>query len=331
MSDTSRDVPDHTGVFDPGSDEYGPGATDDEAVPGVWATDMGEALGPRRVDRKKKAPSVEGQPWVVRTADATEMPAKARMATFWPLLRMYSMRQIQLRYRQSLLGLSWTVLQPVAIMAIYGFIFTTFLEVDGGGLPYLSVAWAGLTVWMYVQASVQMGTVALQADSWLLGRVWFPREIIPLAPVVAGMVDLLAAAAILVVIVIAQGIGLSYHLVAVPYVFLILLVWCAAISVFCATVTIFLRDMATIVGLGLRLLFIATPVMYPEATVPVELRWVNAVNPFAVVVNNTRATVLSHQWPNWELLAVHLVVGGAFLAGALWYLSAVERRMVDVA
>lgn len=299
-------------------------------MPGIWATDTGEGFGPRRPSKARTVGKANDQPWVVRTADATVMPTKDRLRSSLPLLRMYAMRQVQLRYRQSILGLAWTVVQPVAIMAIYGTIFIAFFEVTGGGLPYLSVAWAGLTVWMYVQAAVQMGTVSLQNDAWLLGRVWFPREIIPLAPVLAGLVDLAVAGAILMVIVLIQGVGLSIHLVVLPLIILVLVVWSAAISVFCSAITIFLRDMATIVSLGLRLLFIATPVMYSEATVPEEYRWVNAVNPFAVVVNNVRATVLSHVWPNWEILAVHLAIGSVLLAGALWYLRAVERRMVDV-
>lgn len=298
---------------------------------GVWEASSREGFGPLERTRRARVTPPSEHPWVVRTADTTIMPAKHRLRSSLPLLRMYSARQVQLRYRQSILGLAWTVVQPVAIMAIYGFIFSAFLEVDGGGLPYLSMAWTGLTIWMFVQAALQMGTVSLQNDSWLLGRVWFPREIIPLAPVVAGLIDLLAAAAILIVIVIVQGVGISIHAVSLVLPLLVLVVWGAAISVFCATVTIFLRDMATIVGLGLRLLFIATPVMYPEKAVPEHLRWINAVNPFGAVVTNTRASLLSHVWPNWELLGFHLVIGSAFLAGALWYLRSVERRMVDVA
>src|SRR5690606_18322391 len=173
--------------------------------PGVRAAPCQEGVGPLPRSKTHRVAPVAGQPWVVGMADSTRMPTRTRLLTSWPLLRMYAARQVQLRYRQSMLGLAWTVVQPVAIMAIYGFIFSVFLDVDGGGLPYLSVAWTGLTVWMFVQASIQMGTVSLQNDAWLLGRVWFPREVIPLAPVMAGLIDLAVAAAILVVIVIVQG------------------------------------------------------------------------------------------------------------------------------
>lgn len=306
----------------------------DEASP-FRSQPMFAPLGPPVKDRLGAGPrtadhDAASHDWVVRTADSDQMSTRTRLVTSWPLLKMYAVRQVRLRYSQSVLGFSWTFVQPIAIMAIYGFVFTQFLEVDGGGQPYLAVAWTGLTVWMYVQATIQQGTVALRNDAWLLGRVWFPREIIPLAPVLGGLIDLGVAAAILVGIVLVQGVGLSYHLIALPYVLLVLLAWVAALSLLTATITIFFRDMATIVSLGLRLAFIASPVMYPAKFIPKEFGWVTAANPFAQVIENTRAIVLAHTWPNWDLLALHGALGVGLLALSLWYLRAVERRMVDV-
>lgn len=268
--------------------------------------------------------------WVTRTATGVQMRASTRLSTSWPLLRMYAIRQVQLRYRQSALGLSWTLVQPIVIMAIYGFIFTQFFDVGGGDFPYLSMAWTGLTVWMFVQVSIQMGTISLLNDAYMLGRVWFPREIIPLAPVVAGLVDLAAAAVILLPLVMIQGIGFSVHVLVVPLLLYVLLVWVAAIALIGATITIFFRDMATMIALLLRMLFIATPVMYDASVVPTQFGWVLAVNPFAVVVNNLRNIVLAHVWPNWDLLALHGAVGTALFLLGLKYLRAVERRMVDI-
>lgn len=274
--------------------------------------------------------SASSHDWIIRTPDGDQMRASVRVSTSWPLLRMYAVRQVQLRYRQSALGLSWTLVQPIAIMAIYGFIFTQFFEVDGGDAPYLSMAWTGLTIWAFVQVTLQTGTVSLLNDAYMLSRVWFPREIIPLAPVVAGLVDLAAAAAILVPIVIIQGVGFSINVLALPLILYVLLVWVTASCLLASTITIFFRDMATIVGLGLRLLFIATPVMYPASLVPPQFGWVLAANPFAVIVNNTRNVILAHVWPNWDLLALHAVVGTALVVVGLKYLRSVERRMVDI-
>lgn len=268
--------------------------------------------------------------WVVRTPSGVQMAASTRLATSWPLLRMYAVRQVRLRYRQSLLGLAWTVVQPVAIFAIYGFVFTRVLDVETHGQPYLLVAWSGLTVWMYVQASVQIGTVSLLNDAYMLGKVWFPREIVPLAPVVGGLIDLVIAAAVLVPVAITHEARLTPALLAIPLIFAVLLVWVAALSLITSTITIFFRDMATLVGLIIRLLFIATPVMYPAAVVPPELGWVTASNPFAVCIDNLRAILIGGVWPNWELLATHLVIGATLFVLGLRYLRSVELRMVDI-
>jgi lipopolysaccharide transport system permease protein len=269
--------------------------------------------------------------WVVRTSEADEMDTTTRLTTSWPLLRMYAVRQVQLRYRQSLLGVSWTLVQPVAIMAIYGFIFTRILDVSGEGIPYLSMAWSGLTVWMYVQATVQMGCVSLLNDAYMIGKVWFPREIIPLAPVVGGLVDLGTAAIVLVPILMVQGGSFGPELLALPFLLVVLLLWVSAISIFTATITIFLRDMATIIGLVMRLGFIATPVMYPASLATEQgLGWLISANPFAVVIDNLRAVAIAGVWPNWELLALHGVLGAGFFFLSLKYLRSVERRMVDV-
>lgn len=279
---------------------------------------------------RRRSHVAENSHWVIRTPDSDRIHAVNRVTGSWPLLVMYAKRQVQLRYRQSVLGLSWTLIQPIAIMAIYGFIFTRFLQVSGEGDPYLSMAWSGLTVWMYVQATVQSGTVALLNDAYMLGRVWFPREIIPLAPVVAGFIDLAMAAAVLVVVVAVQIGSVSISVITLPLILYVLVVWVAAICVLTSTITIFLRDVATMMGLVLRLMFIATPVMYPSAVVPPELGWVNVVNPFGVVINNLRAVILGLDWPNFTTLGIQAVAGTLLLLLSLWYLRSVERRMVDV-
>lgn len=322
--------------------EPGPGTTTDDTVTEAEAeaeaaptTTESPPETPRpssasRNGSKRKSHVAENSHWVIRTPDSDRIHAVNRVTGSWPLLVMYAKRQVQLRYRQSVLGLSWTLIQPIAIMAIYGFIFTRFLQVSGEGDPYLAMAWSGLTVWMYVQATVQSGTVALLNDAYMLGRVWFPREIIPLAPVVSGFIDLAMAAAVLVVVVAVQIGSVSIAVISLPLILYVLVVWVAAICVLTSTITIFLRDVATMMGLILRLMFIATPVMYPAAVVPPELGWVNVVNPFGVVINNLRAVILGLDWPNFTTLGIQAVAGTVLLLVSLWYLRSVERRMVDV-
>jgi lipopolysaccharide transport system permease protein len=314
--------------------EDGGGAAPDapatEEAP-LWGAEdeLVKGLDLRRRERQARH-SAASHRWIVRTPESDQLAASTRWATSWPLLKMWSVRQVQLRYRQSVLGLSWTIVQPVAIMAIYGFILTAFLDVSGDGLPYLSMAWAGLTVWQYVGGAVQQGTVSLRNDSWIVSKVWFPREIVPLAPVLASLIDLAAAAIILFALAIVQGVGITYTAIAFPVPIVVLMLWVAAACVFTGTITVFFRDMATIVALALRLAFIATPVMYTANLIPEQYRWVNAANPLTVVIEGVRRCVLGHTWPDWPLLAFHGAVGAVLLLLSLKYLRTVERRMIDV-
>jgi lipopolysaccharide transport system permease protein len=268
--------------------------------------------------------------WVIRTARREHISFATRWATAVPLLRIYARRRVRLRYRQSALGFTWAIAQPVAIVAIYWLVFTQFLSIDDGDLPYLSMAWSGLTVWSFTQAAVQASTTSFLEDAYLLGRVSFPREVIPLAPVAAGLVDLALATAILVVIAVAQGASIGPTVAFIPILGVILVVWVAAICIIVATLTVFLRDLAPVVALSLRLAFIATPVMYPSSLVPDNLAWILNINPFAVLIDALRDVLLVGVWPDFGLVAAHALAGTALLGVGFWYLRAVERRIVDV-
>lgn len=268
--------------------------------------------------------------WVIRTARREHIPFATRWATAVPLLRIYARRRVRLRYRQSALGFTWAIAQPVAIVAIYWLVFTRFLAIDDGDLPYLSMAWSGLTIWTFTQAAVQASTTSFLDDSYLLGRVAFPREVIPLAPVAAGLIDLALATAILVLIAIAQGASIGLTALFVPIIGMILVVWVAALCILVATLTVFLRDLTTVVALTIRVAFIATPVMYPSSLVPDDLAWILNINPFAVLISALRDVLLAGVWPNFGLVAAQGLAGTALLGVAFWYFRAVERRIVDV-
>ena len=295
----------------------------DHESPTVGHRGAGGAENVSPVDRTNKA-------WVIRTDRREHIPFATRWATAVPLLRIYARRRVHLRYRQSALGFTWAVVQPVAIVAIYWLVFTQFLDIDDGDVPYLSMAWSGLTIWTFTQGAIQASTTSFLDDSYLLGRVSFPREVIPLAPVAAGLIDLALAAAILMLIAVAQGASIGLTAVFIPIIGLILVVWVAAVCIIVATLTVFLRDLATVVALTLRLAFIATPVMYPASLVPDNLAWILNINPFAVLITVLRDVLLAGVWPNFGLVAAQALAGTALLGVGFWYLRVVERRIVDV-
>jgi len=254
----------------------------------------------------------------------------SRVRSELPLLRLWALRVFRTRYRQSALDLLWSVLSPVAVLLIYGFILTAAFDVTGDGIPYLSFAWAGLVVWTFFSTTVQSASVSVTTVADTITKVYFPREVIPLAEVGAGLIDLAIGLVILVALAIAQGITFSITVVAVVPVVLVLAAWTAAVSIFVATISVFLRDLRPAIGLVLRVGFIAMPIMYPVSSLPDGFKWTADVSTITVLAEALRSCMLEGDWPDWGLLLIHGLVAGLLLVGAVAYTRAIEHRMVDV-
>jgi lipopolysaccharide transport system permease protein len=248
-----------------------------------------------------------------------------------PLLAAWTKKEYNIRYRQSVLGLAWSVIQPLAILAIFGGIMSGVLHVSSDGLPYISFAWAGLVPWTFVSSVLGLSVQSLILAMPIAGKVYFPREVVPLAQVCAFAIDLAIGTAILVVIVLSQGVGLSWTIVALVLIDAVIAAWVGAFAVFAATVAVFIRDLRFVVPLLLQLLFIGTPIMYSATLFPHRFAWINNINPVAVAVTSTRRVVLLHTWPVWHVLLAQAVAALVALWLAIAYLRSVEPRLVDVA
>ncbi|MEI7886385.1 MAG: ABC transporter permease [Actinomycetes bacterium] len=241
----------------------------------------------------------------------------------------FARRELHSKYRQSSLSLFWGIVQPVLLVLVYAVVFSQILNVDGGTIPYLSFVVAGLAVWRYFAAGLQQATSFIDRSA-VLSKVYFRREVIPLSGCVAALVDLGVGLVAMVCVAWKQGIPPSITLVALPLVLLVLLVYTAAAAILLATITVFVRDVAHAMPTISQVLFLASPILYPESQIPSSLKFLGVVNPVAVVAEATRAVALMGDWPNFSLLLVHLFLGSALLVGSVFYLRSIEDRIVDV-
>jgi lipopolysaccharide transport system permease protein len=246
------------------------------------------------------------------------------------LVRILAPREFRTRYRQSVLDVAWSLISPVVICAVYGIILTRSFDVDGACSPYLSSAWTGLVLWTFFATAVGTAGWSLVSSADLLGKVYFPREAIPLSVVGATLVDLAVGLVTVVVVVLAQGVDLRPIALTAFAGVAVLVVWAAALSLLFSVVAVFLRDVNHAVQLGLRVGFFATPVMYEASFLPEAFRWTATVSPVAAAIEGVRDPLLCGTSPDVLLLAAHLVVGLAVLALAVLYTRRVEDRMVDV-
>ncbi len=249
---------------------------------------------------------------------------------YWHLLPVLTRQQLRVKYSQSALQVAWNVIQPAALMGVYALFFNGVLDVGSDDAPYLSFIVAGLVPWRFVAASLSTAS-SLTDNVQLISKIYFPREIIPVVNTSVGLVDLGIGTVIMLVIVAVQGAAPSYHLVALPLVYLLVVLFAVAATIIVTTVAVFIRDVVHGMQLLLLGLFFATPIMYPTSQLPTWLQWFPDVNPLAVAVTQVRTVVLFGEWPEWGLLSVHLVIAAGFVGAALAYVRSVEHRMVDLA
>jgi lipopolysaccharide transport system permease protein len=241
----------------------------------------------------------------------------------------FARRELHSKYRQSALSLFWGIAQPILLVLVYAVVFSQILNVTGGNIPYLSFVVAGIVVWRYFSAGLNQATSFIDRSS-VLSKVYFRREVIPLSGCVAALLDLGVGLVAIVAVAWIQDISPSITLIALPLVLAVLLVYTTAIAILLATITVFVRDVAHAMPTISQVLFLASPILYPESQIPSNLKFLGTVNPVAVVAEATRAVSLEGIWPNFDLLLVHLCIGTALLVGSVFYLRSIEDRIVDV-
>jgi lipopolysaccharide transport system permease protein len=257
-------------------------------------------------------------------------PLFRRIRLQLPLLAVWTRREFRVRYRQSALGVTWSVVQPLATLAIFGVILRSVLHVSSEGYPYISFAYAGLVPWTFALNGIGTAVPSVMNAAPVAGKVYFPREVIPIATVGVSAIDLAISIVLFAVILGVQGVGYSYHLVAIIPILVVLTIVVLGIGIFLGVLTVFLRDLRYAVPLVLQLLFIATPIMYPPALYHGKLAEANRFNPFSVIVTAVRQVSLAKQWPDWSALGVVAAAGLVLLTLVLFYTRSVEPRLVDV-
>lgn len=260
-----------------------------------------------------------------------ERPLGERIRTVASLTVTWTRRDLRVRYRQSVLRSSWSLLQPLTILATYGLVLTAVLDVRSDDAPYLTFAWSGLILYTFFSQALSLGVGSIQQASSIISRVYFPREVLPLSVIGGALIDLAIMLVTLVVLVWVQVGPPPVQIVALPLVLVMLVAWTVAATLFAATLTTFRRDLNFAVPLFLRVLFIVTPVMYPASLIDQISPVLVDVNPLAVAIESARDVVYRGVWPDWPLLGLQLGAALVVLAVVYRMFLRLEPRMADFA
>ena len=260
--------------------------------------------------------------------------ALVRLARFSDLLVTLSVHRLSVRYKQSHLGAAWAVLQPLAIMVTFTAVFSLLGGVPSEGIPYGLFAYAALVPWTAFSSGLSSATGALTGHAYLLGKVSFPREILPLTYVVAAVIDGAIACVALAGLMAWYGIGLSptalWSLAALG----LLVAWLVGTGLVLSAVQVRHRDVGLAVPVLLPMWMFASPVVYPLALARAKLSpglyFLYTLNPMAGIIDTFRRGLVLHTAPDPMAIGVAAVVVCTLLPFAYLYFKYAELTMADV-
>jgi ABC-type polysaccharide/polyol phosphate export permease len=233
------------------------------------------------------------------------------------LLWLLVVREVRIRYARAALGAAWALFLPVAMMAVFTVLDFSRLVAEGSAFarfPYQVFAFCGLLPWMHFSTSMTQATPSLVNSRDIIKKSAFPREVIPLAKVLAAMLDLGIGALFLAALLLWHGLPIPATAAAVPFVFLLQLAFTTGLALLCAAGSLFFRDVNYLVQVGVVLAMFATSVVYP---IDVSTPWVQAAlswNPMSSYLDSYRGALLLGEWPGTGLLPG---VAGAVLSLAV--------------
>jgi lipopolysaccharide transport system permease protein len=246
------------------------------------------------------------------------------------LLITWVIRDIKVRYKQSLMGAAWAILQPLSATLILTVIFSRFVRVPTDGIPYPIFYYSALLPWTFFASSITFGVSSLVSNMSLVTKIYFPREILPLSAVLASMVDFLIASLIFVGMMVFYQVPLNASLICMPLLLLIQIVFTVGVVLLASAMNVFYRDVRFVVPLGLQLWMYLTPIIYPLSMVPSQFRAVYMLNPMASIIDSYRRIILLGEWPSFPYLVLGGGVSVVLVVVAYWYFKRSEAVFADI-
>jgi lipopolysaccharide transport system permease protein len=266
---------------------------------------------------------------VIRPRRGWQPLGLTQLGRYRDLLWFLALRDIQVRYKQTVLGAAWAVLQPLASMLALLFLGHLTGVAAKCEAPYPIFLFAGLLPWAFFASSVNAASNSLVANSNMLRKIYFPRLIIPLASVGAPLVDYAVASGVLAALMLWYGVGFSAQLLLLPALVLSTITAALGVGVLLSALTAAYRDFRYVVGFLVQIWFFLTPVIYPVALVPERFRGFLSLNPMYGTIEAFRAAVLGQPMP-YPAWSVSATVSLICLVAGLAYFARTERRLADV-
>ncbi len=245
------------------------------------------------------------------------------------LLYFLTLRDIKVRYKQTMMGVVWVIIQPLTTVLIFTLVFNRFVRLETGSLPYPLFALSGLLLWLFFANAVTNSTHSLVSNANLITKVYFPRMFIPTASVGAGLVDLAVAFLLLIVLCIYYGTPFTSNILLLPLFILLMALLALGVGLLSAALTVKYRDLRHALPFIIQLWMFASPVIYPMTIVPQKWKLLFMINPVAGIVEGFRASLTGGRL-DWMHISVSAAITLLVLAVAVYVFRGLEDTFADV-
>lgn len=267
---------------------------------------------------------------------------KIRPARGWAALRLHELweyrellfflawRDVSVRYKQTLLGAAWVIIQPLFSMLIFSLFFGRLAQLPSDGVPYPIFSYAALLPWQYFAGALAGCADSLVGNARLLSKIYFPRLIMPIASVLPPAVDFAIAFTILIGLMVWYQIAPTLNILWLPLFLLLALLTALGAGLWLAALNVQYRDVRYVVPFMIQFWLFASPVVYPASLVPEQWRWLYGLNPMAGVIEGFRWALLGTQTEPFALLGTSFLVALALTVSGMYFFRRMEKGFADL-
>ena len=243
------------------------------------------------------------------------------------LLKTSIKKDIRGRYKNSILGVFWSFLNPLLQLAVYAIVFPLIMKSD---IPnYTVFVCCGLIPWTFFSTAISRTSFAMVENGNIIKKVYFPREILPISIVTSELVNFFISTIIILAFVIAYGMGFSWYIVFYPVILIVQYVLLIGISLLVSSLTVYFRDLQHFIGILLQLLFYATPIVYGMDIIPVSFQWILKLNPMSYIIDGYRSIFYYQRMPDLVGLGIVFAISIVLCIVGYFIFNKLQKRFAE--